>query len=335
MELIAILKQETELQKLEDEIDVKVQDSIQKTQRKFYIQEQIRTLQKELEDDDEQFPDLAPIRKAIDECGMPEAVAAKAIDKFEKLKKIPSISPEFSVNRTYLETLVALPWSARTADNMDIDNVRATLDEDHFGLEKPKDRILEYISILNLSGSLKRQILCFVGPPGVGKTSLGRSIARALGRKFVRFSLGGVRDEAEIRGHRRTYIGALPGKIISSMKKAGTVNPVILLDEIDKMSMDFRGDPSSALLEVLDPEQNVAFNDHYLEVDYDLSNVLFITTANVRYDIPLPLQDRMESSNWKAIWIWTNCKSPASTYFHVCWMSIRSPNSKLISRTKL
>lgn len=294
MELIAILKQETELQKLEDEIDVKVQDSIQKTQRKFYIQEQIRTLQKELEDDDEQFPDLAPIRKAIDECGMPEAVAAKAIEEFEKLKKIPSLSPEHSVNRSYLETLVSLPWSARTADNMDIENVRSTLDEDHFGLEKPKERILEYISILNLSGSLKRQILCFVGPPGVGKTSLGRSIARALGRKFVRFSLGGVRDEAEIRGHRRTYIGALPGKIISSMKKAGTVNPVILLDEIDKMSMDFRGDPSSALLEVLDPEQNVAFNDHFLEVDYDLSNVLFITTANVRYDIPLPLQDRME-----------------------------------------
>ncbi len=293
-ELAKIISSELELLKLEDEIDSKVQDTIHKTQKKFFIQEQIRALQKELGEDEESLPELASLKEAIEKAEMPDHAKNKAYEEFERLKKTPTMSPEFSVNRTYLEILTSLPWKTKTDDNLDIEHVRKILDEDHYDLEKPKERILEFIAVLNLSGSLKRQILCFVGPPGVGKTSLGRSIARALGRKFVRFSLGGIRDEAEIRGHRRTYIGAMPGKIIQAMKKAGTINPVILLDEVDKMSMDFRGDPSAALLEVLDSEQNIAFNDHYIEVDYDLSNVLFITTANVRYEIPLPLQDRME-----------------------------------------
>jgi ATP-dependent Lon protease len=292
--LSSLLRAEIELIGLEDEIDLRINDTIQKTQRKYYIQEQIRALQKELGDDDESMPEIALLREAIDKANMPEHALAKANEELDKLKKTPTISPEFSVNRTYIELLTQMPWSVKSQDNLNIKHVETVLNEDHYDLEKPKDRILEFISILNLAGQLKRQILCLVGPPGVGKTSLARSIARALGRKFVRISLGGVRDEAEIRGHRRTYIGALPGKIVSSMKKAETINPVILLDEIDKLANDFRGDPASALLEVLDPEQNVNFNDHYLEVDYDLSNVMFITTANVRYDIPGPLLDRME-----------------------------------------
>ncbi len=293
-ELNSILTSELEILKIEEEIDTKVQSQIQKTQKKYYIQEQIRALQKELEEEEESLPEIAQLKEAIEKANMPEHAYKKAIEELERLKKTPTMSPEYSVNRTYLEWLTSLPWSTKTEDNFSIEHVKKILDEDHYDLEKPKERILEYIAVLNVAGSLKRQILCFVGPPGVGKTSLARSIARALGRKFVRFSLGGVRDEAEIRGHRRTYVGAMPGKIIQAMKKAGTINPVILLDEIDKMSMDFRGDPSAALLEVLDPEQNVAFQDHYIEVDYDLSNVLFITTANVKYEIPLPLLDRME-----------------------------------------
>lgn len=292
--LIAILTYEIELLNMEEDIDKKTQESIQKTQRKFYIQEQIRALQNELGEDEEIMPELAAIREMIDKAKLPEYAKEKVEEEFERLKKTPTMSPEFSVNRNYIELLTSIPWHKKTDDIFDISHVKKILDEDHFDLEKPKDRILEFIAVLNLAGVLKRQILCFVGPPGVGKTSLAKSISRAMGREFVRFSLGGVRDEAEIRGHRRTYIGALPGKIVQSMKKAGTINPVILLDEIDKMSMDFRGDPSSALLEVLDPEQNISFQDHYLEIDYDLSNVMFITTANVKYDIPLPLQDRME-----------------------------------------
>lgn len=292
--LSTLLNAELELLKIEDEIDEKVHGQIQKTQRKFYIQEQIRALQKELGDEEELMPELSAIRRAMKEVKMPDHVKEKAEEEFQRLKKTPSISPEFSVNRTYLELLTQLPWDTYSPDNLSVDHVAQILDEDHFDLEKPKERILEFISVLNLAGRLKRQIICFAGPPGVGKTSLARSIARALGRKFIRISLGGVRDEAEIRGHRRTYIGALPGKIIQSMKKAGTNNPVILLDEIDKMSNDFRGDPSSAMLEVLDPEQNVSFTDHYLEVEYDLSNVMFIATANVKYEIPSPLLDRME-----------------------------------------
>lgn len=293
-EVIKVLNSEIDILKIEKEIDNKVQENIAKTQRKFIIQEQIKILQDELGEDEDSSPEFAKIREKIIQCKMPKDVENKALEEFNKLKKTPPMSPESSVIRNYLDWLVDIPWSKRTDDNLNIKHVQKILDEDHFGLEKPKERIIEHIAVLNLVKNMKGQILCFVGPPGVGKTSLGKSIARALGRNFVRISLGGVRDEAEIRGHRKTYIGSMPGKIIHSMKKAGTINPVILLDEIDKMSMDFRGDPSSAMLEVLDPEQNNTFNDHYIEVDYDLSQVMFITTANVRYNIPLPLQDRME-----------------------------------------
>ncbi|HXG38005.1 MAG TPA: endopeptidase La [Bacteroidota bacterium] len=292
-ELSRILTTEIDILKIEREIDTKVQDNIQKSQRKFFIQEQIRILQDEL-GEEEASPELAKLKEEILKAKMPAEAQEKAMEEFNKLKKTPPMSPEFTVIRNYLDWLIGVPWHKRTKDNLDVEHVRKILDEDHFGLEKPKERILEHIAVLNLVKEMRGQILCFVGPPGVGKTSLGKSIARALGRKFVRISLGGVRDEAEIRGHRRTYIGSMPGKIIQSMKRAGVVNPVMLMDEVDKMSMDFRGDPSAALLEVLDPEQNSAFNDHYLDVDYDLSKVLFITTANVRYNIPLPLQDRME-----------------------------------------
>jgi ATP-dependent Lon protease len=292
-ELSKILNGEIDILKIEREIDTKVQDNIQKSQRKYFIQEQIRILQDEL-GEDEASPELAKLKDQIVKAKMPKEVHDKAMEEFGKLKKTPPMSPEFTVTRNYLDWMIATPWSARTKDNLDVEHVRKILDDDHFGLEKPKERILEHIAVLNLVREMKAQILCFVGPPGVGKTSLARSIARALGRKFVRISLGGVRDEAEIRGHRRTYIGSMPGKIIQSMKRAGVINPVMLLDEVDKMSMDFRGDPSAALLEVLDPEQNNTFNDHYLDVDYDLSKVFFITTANIHHAIPLPLQDRME-----------------------------------------
>lgn len=293
-EVIKILNSEVDILKIEKEIENKVQENITKTQKKFIIQEQIRILQEELGEEDDVSPEFQKLKVKIKNAKMPKNIEEKAFEEFQKLKKTPPSSPESTVIRNYLDWLTDVPWKQKTKDNLDINNVRKILDEDHFGLEKPKERIVEHIAVLNLVKSMRGQILCFVGPPGVGKTSLGKSIARSIGRKFVRISLGGIRDEAEIRGHRRTYIGSMPGKIIQSMKKAGTINPVILLDEIDKMSMDFRGDPSSAMLEVLDPEQNHTFNDHYLDVDYDLSQVMFITTANVRYNIPLPLQDRME-----------------------------------------
>jgi ATP-dependent Lon protease len=293
-ELSAVLESELELLKLETEIDSKVNESIQKTQKKFYIQEQIRALQKELGDENGGNPDIVDLEKNLVEAKLPQHVQEKADEELARLKKTPAMSPEFPINRNYLELLTKLPWHKKTDDVLDIKAAKKILDEDHYDLEKPKDRILEFISVLSLSGNLKRQILCLSGPPGVGKTSLAKSIAKSIGREYVRISLGGMRDEAEIRGHRRTYIGSMPGKIIQAMKKAGTVNPVILLDEVDKMASDFRGDPASALLEVLDPEQNVNFNDHHLEVDYDLSNVMFITTANVKYNIPGPLLDRME-----------------------------------------
>jgi ATP-dependent Lon protease len=294
LEVIKVLNSEIDILRIEKEIDNKVQENIAKTQRKFIIQEQIKILQDELGEDEDASPEFAKIRDQIKKSKMPKEVEDKAIEEFNKLRKTPAMSPESTVIRNYLDWLVGVPWSKKSKDDLNIKHVQKILDEDHFGLEKPKERIIEHIAVLNLVKQMKGQILCFVGPPGVGKTSLGKSIARALGRNFVRISLGGVRDEAEIRGHRRTYIGSMPGKIIQSMKRAGTINPVILLDEIDKMSMDFRGDPSSAMLEVLDPEQNHTFNDHYLEVDYNLQQVMFITTANIRYNIPLPLQDRME-----------------------------------------
>lgn len=293
-EIIRILNSEIEILKIEKEIEGKVHENIAKTQRKFIIQEQIRILQDELGEDEELSPEFVKLKERIAKAKMPKSVHTKAVEEYNKLKKTPPSSPEATVLRNYLDWLIDVPWHKKTKDNLDIKNVRNILDEDHYGLDKPKERIVEHIAVLNLVKNMRGQILCFVGPPGVGKTSLGKSIARALGRNFVRISLGGVRDEAEIRGHRRTYIGSMPGKIIQSMKRAKTINPVILLDEIDKMSMDFRGDPSSAMLEVLDPEQNHTFNDHYLDIDYDLSQVMFITTANIRYNIPLPLQDRME-----------------------------------------
>ena len=293
-ELINVIASEIDILKIEKELDSKVQNSIQKTQKKFFIQEQIRILQGELGDEEDSNPEFIKLKEDLVKAKMPKEIEEKAFEELGKLKKTPPMSPESTVIRNYIDWLIGIPWRSKTKDDLNINHVKTILDEDHHGLEKPKDRILEHIAVLTLVKEMRGQILCFVGPPGVGKTSLGKSIARALGRKFVRISLGGVRDEAEIRGHRRTYIGSMPGKIIQSMKRVGVINPVILLDEIDKMSMDFRGDPSSALLEVLDPEQNHTFNDHYLDCDYDLSHVLFITTANIRYQIPLPLQDRME-----------------------------------------
>jgi len=292
-ELSKILSMEVDILKIERDIDTKVQDNIQKSQRKFFIQEQIRILQDEL-GDDEASPEMIKLKDQLLAAKMPKEAKEKAFEEFNKLRKTSPMSPEFGVTRNYLDWLVAVPWHKRTKDDLMIAHVKEILDADHYGLDKPKERILENIAVLNLVKEMRGQILCFVGPPGVGKTSLAKSIARALGRKFVRISLGGIRDEAEIRGHRRTYIGSMPGKIIQSMKRAGVINPVLLMDEVDKMSMDFRGDPSAALLEVLDPEQNIAFNDHYIEVDYDLSKVMFITTANIRFAIPAPLQDRME-----------------------------------------
>jgi ATP-dependent Lon protease len=287
-----MLTSEIDLLKLERKIDEDVRGSLFQNQREFYLQEQLKAIHRELGGDEgEDGDDLAAV---LDAKGLPEPVAVRARRELRRLRKLAAISPEAGVVRTYLDWIAALPWHERTDDVLDVAHARRVLDEDHYGLEDVKDRVLDYIGVLSLVERLDGPILCLVGPPGVGKTSLGRSIARAMGRKFVRMSLGGVRDEAEIRGHRRTYIGAMPGRVIQAMRRAEVVNPVILLDEIDKLGSDYRGDPSSALLEVLDPEQNKTFNDHYLEIDYDLSQVLFITTANSLAGIPDPLRDRME-----------------------------------------
>jgi ATP-dependent Lon protease len=293
LKLIQIIEGEIEIANLEKEIQEEVRKRVEKSQRDYYLSEQLKVIQQQLGRGDE-LSEIEELRAKIKEAKMPPEVEEKAMRELERLEKMMPNSAEATVSRTYLDWLISLPWSIRTEDKLDIEEARRILDEDHYGLEKPKNRILEYLAVRHLSKDLKSPILCFVGPPGVGKTSLGKSIARALGRNFVRVSLGGVRDEAEIRGHRRTYIGALPGKIIQGMRRAKSKNPVFLLDEVDKMSVDFRGDPSAALLEVLDPEQNHAFNDHYIDVDFDLSEVLFITTANTTYSIPAPLLDRME-----------------------------------------
>ena len=291
-ELNEVIAGEIEVLRLERKLDDEVRGSLVQNQREFYLQEQLKAIHRELGEDD--GADNSELEAQIQKRSMPEAVKARALRETRRLRRMSPLSPEAGVIRGYIEWMLALPWSERTDDVVDIAHARRVLDEDHHGLEDVKDRILDYISVLSLVERVDGPILCLVGPPGVGKTSLGRSIARALGRKFVRMSLGGVRDEAEIRGHRRTYVGAMPGRIIQAMRRAEAVNPVVLLDEIDKLGQDYRGDPAAALLEVLDPEQNRAFNDHYLEVDYDLSQVLFITTANYLPQIPVALRDRME-----------------------------------------
>jgi ATP-dependent Lon protease len=288
------LASELEILKLERKIEGQVRSQVTKNQKEFYLNEQLKAIRKELGYANEFSNEVEELVAQVKKAKMPKDVHEKAIKELDKLGKMSFMSPEATVVRNYIDWLVALPWSVLTDDNGDIAAVEKILNEDHYGLKKVKERILEYLAVMKLAGSLKGPILCFVGPPGVGKTSLGKSIARALGRKFSRMSLGGVRDEAEIRGHRRTYIGSMPGRIVQALRKAGSRNPVMLLDEIDKLGTDFRGDPASALLEVLDPEQNHTFNDHYLEVDLDLSQVMFITTANSLYSIPSALLDRME-----------------------------------------
>ena len=293
-QVIRLLNTENELLNLENKILSQVKTRIGKNQKEFYLNEQLKVIEKELGLNTEEDSEIAILQEKIGKAGMPKSVRDKAETELNRLFRMNPISPEATVSRTYIEWLISLPWKKKTKDKLDLDRAQKILDEGHYALKKVKERILEYLAVHQLVKNPKGPILCFVGPPGVGKTSLARSIAKTLGRKFVRVSLVGVRDEAEIRGHRRTYIGALPGKIIQYIKKAGSMNPVFLMDEIDKMSYDFRGDPSAALLEVLDPEQNCAFNDHYLEVDFDLSKVMFITTANVAEEIPHTLLDRME-----------------------------------------
>lgn len=293
--VIQFLAQEIKALELKDEIHSQVQQEMERNQREIFLREQMRVIQSELGEGDIFQQEINEVRDLIFNAGLPEEIHDRALKELSRLSAIPPMAPEVGIIRSYIDWLIELPWSQQSEDNLDITRVQKILETQHYGLKKVKDRILEYIAVRKLtSGKMKTPILCFLGPPGVGKTSLGKSIAEALGRKFVRVSLGGVRDEAEIRGHRRTYIGALPGRIIQTIRRAGTINPVFVLDEIDKLSMDFRGDPSSALLEVLDPEQNFAFSDHYIEVPYDLSKVLFITTANELDNMPDALIDRLE-----------------------------------------
>jgi ATP-dependent Lon protease len=289
-----ILIKELEVLELGSRIQSQVQSEVGKNQREYFLREQMKAIQKELGEGDEQAKEIEELRAKIEAAGMPEAVKKEAVRELDRLSKMPVAAAEYTVSRTYVDWLVALPWNKRTEDSIDLKKTKQVLDADHSGLEKVKDRVLEYLAVRKLNPDVKGPILCFLGPPGVGKTSLARSIANSIGRKFVRVSLGGMRDEAEIRGHRRTYIGALPGQVIQGLRRAESKNPVFILDEIDKLGSDFRGDPASALLEVLDPEQNNSFRDHYLDVPFDLSEVLFLTTANVIDPIPAALRDRME-----------------------------------------
>jgi len=289
-----ILIKELEVLELGSKIQSQVQSEVGKNQREYFLREQLKAIQKELGEGDEQTKEIDELRTKIDGAGMPEAVKKEALRELDRLSKMPVAAAEYTVSRTYMDWIVGLPWSKRTEDSIDLKKTKEVLDADHSGLEKVKDRVLEYLAVRKLNPDVKGPILCFLGPPGVGKTSLAKSIATSLGRKFVRVSLGGMRDEAEIRGHRRTYIGALPGQVIQGLRRAESKNPVFILDEIDKLGSDFRGDPASALLEVLDPEQNNTFRDHYLDVPFDLSEVLFLTTANVLDPIPPALRDRME-----------------------------------------
>jgi len=311
--LVSILAREVEVLEMGQKIQNEARSEIDKVQREYFLREQLKAIQRELGEGDEQAAEIEEFRKKIEAAGMPEEAGKQARRELDRLSRLPTAAAEYGVIRTYLDWLVSLPWSNLTPDNLDIGHAREVLDQDHYGLEDVKERILEYLAVRKLRQERSQElasesedeirrvregvILCFVGPPGVGKTSLGRSIARALGRKFVRISLGGMRDEAEIRGHRRTYIGAMPGRIIQALRRVETRNPVFMLDEVDKLVFDFHGDPASALLEVLDPEQNVEFRDHYLEVPFDLSQVMFITTANLLEPIPEPLRDRMEIIN--------------------------------------
>ncbi len=292
--LLGLIKMEIDIFNMDKRIKSRVKEQMEKTQKSYYLNEQMRAIKKEMGAEEGPGNELKELEKQIKRKRMSKEAAAKARQELKKLKMMTPMSAEATVVRNYIEWMISLPWFDRSRVGNNLDEAEKILNEDHYGLEKPKERILEYLAVQALVKKVRGPILCFVGPPGVGKTSLAKSVARATGRKFIRLSLGGVRDEAEIRGHRRTYIGAMPGKIIQSLKKVGVNNPVFCLDEVDKMSMDFRGDPSAALLEVLDPEQNFSFNDHYLDVDYDLTDILFITTANTLPEIPLPLQDRME-----------------------------------------